>query len=319
MNAAIVSTHKTWDRHGGDWAEYHLAQGFSKIYVYVDGERPEVDVDIPGVDVIFCGAEYWRSHVPQAGYREHLSQVQAAIGTAAWGSPESLTNRQVLNTCCGLDRARAEGVAWLLHIDDDERFWCPGVAVMDHFEDMTERGIIHAHYWNHEAVVLPGGDTDDRILLKKNWEALSDEQRSLIPSLCSGKPYFVSYSNGKSAARIDRSTEPHGAHYFKSADVPPSASCEMSNPAICHMPYRSVDHFCDKHLSLGTFDNRLFGVPWFPQQVYSEARECVRRGDVAGLRKLYLDRVLVGSAELDALAKHDFLIEANLARVGMPA
>lgn len=321
MNAAIVSTQKTWDRNGRDWADYHLASGFSRIYVYVDGEGSEIDVKRPGVDVIFCGAEYWRSHLPQTGYQKHLLHVQSAIGTAAWGSPESLTYRQILNTCAGLDRARAEGVTWLLHIDDDERFWCPDMSVTDHFEDMTERGIVHAHYWNHEAIVLPDEDVDanETVLLKKNWAMLSEGQRNLIPKVCCGKPYFLSYGNGKSAARVDGSTEPHGAHYFKSADVPQSGFCETSNPGVCHIPYRSVEHFCDKHLSLGAFDNRLFGEPWFPQQLYSEAREYVGRGDIEGLRKLYAQRVMVGRSELDGLAEHDFLIEANFARIGVPA
>lgn len=318
MNAAIVSTHKTWDRNGLDWADYHLALGFSKIYVFVDGESSGLGADMRDVEVIFRGADYWRSHLTRPGYEDQLFQVRVAIDTPAWRSPEIVVIRQALNVCSGLDRARTEGVAWLLHIDGDEYFWCPDVSVKEHFEGMTEQGAVHAHYWNHEAVILPGGrqNGSSTVFLKKNWEALTDEQRGLIPSLCLGKPYFLSYSNGKSAAYVEDSTEPHGVHYFKAATVPPSGSRSMSRPGICHVPYRSVDQFCDKHLTLGVFDDRIYGAPWVPQQLYSEAREFVRRGDIEGLRKLYADRVLVGSTEFDGLAERDFLIELSFARSG---
>lgn len=318
MNAAIVSTHKAWDRNGLDWADHHLALGFSKIYVFIDSESLECDCDVPGVEAIFCGADYWRSHLTWPGYEDQLSQVRAAIGTPAWGGPAMLVIRQALNVCSGLDRARTEGMAWLLHIDGDEYFWCPDVSVKEHFECMTEQGIVHAHYWNHEAVVLPSAHQNgsSTVFLKKNWEALTDEQRSLIPSLCLGKPYFLSYSNGKSAAYVEDSTEPHGVHYFKAAGAPPSNCRSMSRPGICHVPYRSVDQFCDKHLTLGVFDDRIYDAPWVPQQLYSEAREFVRRGDVEGLRKLYEDRVLVGSAEFYGFAERDFLIEFSFARSG---
>lgn len=310
MKAAIVSTHKTWDSAGYAWAHYHLALGFSKLYVFVDGEQTGFEVKPPpSVELTYCGANYWKSLSPTQSYEDSHSAVQASIGTPGWGSPEALTYRQMLNVCSGLDCARADGVDWLLHIDNDEFFWCPDVSIDEHFESLTRDGIAHAHFLNHESIVrsAPAGRKESTIYFRKNWEMLSEHQRSMIPSLHPNKAYFLSYSGGKSAARVDATTGPNSAHFFKSTEP-----VSTSRPAILHIPYRSADQFCEKHMSLGAFADRMYGAPWMPQKLYADARELVRNGDREGLQALFESIVLVDEAEFVNLASNDFLLRLDL-------
>ncbi|HEY4296665.1 MAG TPA: hypothetical protein VGM85_09340 [Paraburkholderia sp.] len=310
MNIAIVSTHRSWNEESYAWASYHQALGFSKIYVFVDDENADIDVKPSSVHLAFRGASYWQRDSSQAA----LSEVRTAIATASWGSPEAVMYRQVFNARTGVDCARSDNVDWLLHIDCDEYFWCPDVSIDEHFESLARDGVTHAHYWNHEGIVLraPARGGGSSAWFRKNWEALSEQQRSIIPSLHPHKAYFLSYSNGKSAARIDTTTEPHGVHYFKSSGAVAPCSIETSRPGVLHVPYRTAEQFCQKHLAQGGFPDRAFGAPWVPQRLYSDARELVRNGNREALRALYEKAVVVDEAEFANLVAHDFLLELNI-------
>jgi hypothetical protein len=145
-------------------------------------------------------------------------------------------------------------------------------------------------------------------VFKRSWHVLSDEQRQLTARLLPGKPWFCSYSNGKSAARVVSDTLPNGVHEFHAAN-PMWGRLQSSRPGILHRPYASAAQFCDKHMSQGAWDtSRVFGTPWTPPGVYAKAEDLVARNDVDGLRALYAQAVTVRAEELHGLEAAGLLL-----------
>jgi hypothetical protein len=215
MTVAIVTTQRTWTPESEPWANYHLSLGFTKIYVFVDDGRADYLPSSPAVQLIPTSREYWESHTPNE-WQHYLADVRRDYGAQDFGSPENLTKRQVLNANAGLAMAIANGIDWILHIDDDEYFWCPDSSADQHFDALTRAGVNNVVYLNHEAVLF-GPETPPekrcRTVFKKNWTALWEHQRNNIHQVLPGKPYFSCYSNGKAAARcLPGITVPNGAH-----------------------------------------------------------------------------------------------------------
>ena len=174
-----------------------------------------------------------------------------------------------------------------------------------------ESGIAWAHYWNHEAVLLDEGVSPPargRTVYRKNPHALTRVQRSAIPSVLPGKPYFTSHEGGKTAARVMPDTLPRGVHSFQ-FENPMLGESAFTVPAILHLPYKSAAHFCDKHLTQGIFSTeQLFGMQWTPPGVYAEAQHLCRGQDIEGLRALYSRAVTLTQAERDRLETHGYLL-----------
>jgi hypothetical protein len=172
----------------------------------------------PAVDLTLCTHAYWSSHQPHPRFAGCLAGILRDADTPQWGSEERVMQRQVLNACVALDRAAAEGVEWLLHIDDDEYFWLPSGSLHEHFACLDQACVALALYWNHEAVLLDGevpSQRHPRLLFKKHPAALTLEQKQTIGSLLPGKPYFTAHWSGKTAARVLPGTLPDGVHMFE--------------------------------------------------------------------------------------------------------
>jgi hypothetical protein len=258
MTVAIVSTHRTWNQQSEPWARYHLSLGFSRIYVFVDDGRLDDMSSSGDVRLIACSKAYWEAHSPRH-YQDHLADVRRAWGAPNFGSPESVIQRQCLNANTGLGLAAADGIDWLLHIDDDEYFWCPDTSVDAHFHALQRAGMHKVQYFNHEAVLL-GPETPAekrrRTSFKKNWSSLEGNQRRNIERVTGGKPYFSCYSNGKSAARVlpDRVVA-YGVHTFWFDDpMVMGVKAKFFRPGILHRPFKDVAQFCSKYMAQGTFD-----------------------------------------------------------------
>lgn len=313
----IVSTHRGWNSESEAWARYHLSLGFTRLYVFADDGRCDRMPSTRGVTLIPCTQAYWASRPSKHGYGEYLRDIERDRDTAQWGTPERVMQRQILNVCTALDLARGEGVEWLLHIDDDEYFWCPGISVDEHFSGLDRAGIGYALYWNHEAVLLD--ETSSACKSRRTWfkkapHALTEAQRDALPTLLPGKPYFTSYMCGKSAARVVAGTAPRSVHGFCVGN-PMLGHCQSKIPGVLHQPYSSVSQFCEKHLSQGTFPiDSVLGNPWEPPGVYADAQLLTRDNDVDGLRSLCARYVALSESERTGLEAGGFLLmpEAQL-------
>jgi hypothetical protein len=311
MTVAIVTTQRTWTPESEPWANYHLSLGFTKIYVFVDDGRADYLPSSPAVQLIPTSREYWESHTPNE-WQHYLADVRRDYGAQDFGSPENLTKRQVLNANAGLAMAIANGIDWILHIDDDEYFWCPDSSADQHFDALTRAGVNNVVYLNHEAVLF-GPETPPekrcRTVFKKNWTALWEHQRNNIHQVLPGKPYFSCYSNGKAAARcLPGITVPNGAHSMWIND-PMLAEAKFCRPGILHRPYKDASQFCNKYLSQGTFSTEtLLGKPWNLPEIQAKAQQLVAEQDLDGLRSLYEQAVTVSEAERLVLERDGYLL-----------
>lgn len=311
MDVAIVSTQRAWNKECECWAQYHLSRGFKKIYVYIDDGHTDHIPQTSGVEFIACTKAYWDSLTPDSigGFFGWMETLQIGFGTAAHRTPENVMIRQMINTCLALKRAADDGIDWLLHIDDDEYFWCPDSSVNEHFSGI-HAGIGMMYYLNHEAILLCEGDFSNngqRTSFRKNFECLTEEQKTAWSTIIPGKPYFASYCGGKSAARVRPNTTPDGCHLFHIDPALEKAGSSM--PCILHRPYRSISHFCDKHLSNGIWaTDWCFGRPWIPPEIYVSAQQLVKDNDLDQLRSLYSRSVALTNAERDKIEAAGYLL-----------
>lgn len=312
MKVAIVSTQRTWKRESEPWAKYHLSLGFSKIYVFCDDGRTDYKPSSSAVELIPCSKEYWDTQSPKL-WQHYLADVRRDYGGPHFGSPESLTQRQVLNLNAGFALAARDGVDWVLHIDDDEYFWCPDMSADAHFDGLHRAGANYAVYLNHEAALF-GDETPAekklRTCFKKNWVGLWENQRSSISRVLPNKPYFACYSNGKPAARVmaEGIVVPNGAHTIWIND-PMLAKAEFCRPGILHRPYKNAAQFCNKYLAQGTFSTEMMlGMPWNLPEIQAKAQLLVREANAEGLRALFEQLVTVSEAERVTLENEGFLL-----------
>lgn len=312
MKVAIVSTQRTWKKESEPWAQYHLSLGFSKIYVFCDDGRTDYKPSTSAVELIPCSKAYWDAHSPKL-WQHYLADVRRDHGGPHFGSPESLIQRQVLNASAGFVLAARDGMDWVLHIDDDEFFWCPGMSADEHFDGLQRAGTNYAVYYNHEAALF-GDETPAekkrRTCFKKNWMGLWDSQRNSIPSILPNKQYFACYSNGKTAARVmaEGIVVPTGPHTIWIND-PMLAKAEFCRPSVLHRPFKNAAQFCDKYMSQGTFSmETIFGMPWTLPEIQTKAQLLVRENDTEGLRRMFEQLITISEAERVALENNSFLL-----------
>lgn len=313
MKAAIVSTKRKWDAHTREWANYHLSLGFSSIYLYIDCESSSFECKPSSVNLTFCTPSYWLCNFQEPQFSKMLKVIHSTIGTTRWASPDSLTCRQILNANAAMEQARLDGIDWLLHIDGDELFWCPQISAYDHFCGMDYAEIDHITYCNHEAILFHNSSTASPgvTFFKINLFCLPESHRALLDRILLGKPYFTSYANGKSAARVKSARGVGGAHSFLPRDTNRWHSALVTAQAILHRPYDSISHFMVKHFQLADFSDNLLDQQWTPPGVYGKARDLVQASDANGLIELFNRTVLLDDSEFYDLQQHGFIMSVD--------
>ena len=190
MNVAIVCMSRSPD-FLLDWVRYHLRVGFCKIYLRLEGENTiEMSQKLqsfPRVDV---------------------------LETELYPMGDQMI-RQCFLVNLAIKKARDESHDLLLHIDDDELFYCPDLQRMLRQMDAV-RGWDFLHFSNVEAL-YPHDQHDTPCFHKTEWF-----------HECTFKEPCRGYGNGKSMVRVDSPrAECFGVHYFKGKghDVPREKAC----------------------------------------------------------------------------------------------
>ncbi|KAH8071412.1 spermidine synthase [Aureococcus anophagefferens] len=125
-------------------------------------------------------------------------------------------DRQAVNVACAVPRARASGVEWLLHVDDDELLHAPGGV-----------GALWA--------ALKGAPKHACDAHVKNVEALAPDRSCAHPfvectTFVASTSKYSSYTNGKSFGRVGApGLRAHRPHHFR-GDAPPSGSATVDLP-----------------------------------------------------------------------------------------
>ncbi|KAF7824646.1 glycosyltransferase-like KOBITO 1 [Senna tora] len=198
------------------WMFYHKVMGVTNFFLFVEGKAASPEVSkvlesIPGVKVIYRTREL------------EEQQAKSRIWNETWLSGffykpcnYELFVKQSLNMEMAIVMARDAGVDWIIHLDTDELIHPAGAR------EYSLRQLLLDIPGNVDMVIFPnyesGVERDDIkepfsevSMFKRNYDHLpKDTYFGLYKDSTRGNPnYFLTYGNGKSAARIQDHLRPN--------------------------------------------------------------------------------------------------------------
>ena len=323
MKCAVVSTVRFPEFGCGvvrSFAGYHLAKGFSHVFLFFDDENDagiqivKSNFNASQVTVILPDSTIktsWRM-CPSYPTLKHYVKTQVHA-------------RQRLNCEVALNIALKQGIQWLLHIDSDELFYTPEPSVQEHFCNLERSNICQMTYLNHEGVpeAEPTDSTGvdyffETTLFRKHHSTVkmssaASECMSFWEERRTHGQYFLAYDIGKSADRVTQGVSTVNVHKFF---VPESKENRKSCTAILdprhlalenyhNLQYPCILHFVvcgfpwlqSKYKMLGRFPDAWYEgkVPIAPS-FHLEARDIVLDKNNNAVLKLYLDQVMLSSS-----------------------
>jgi hypothetical protein len=320
-SAAIATTLRQPGPSLVSFVEYHLALGFSRIYLFFDD---------PADAYIDAARKFREVRIIKSDgrLRQRWRRTKTALNEPWFFRfvEVELKVRQTLNVEIAISLARKDQIDWLLHIDCDELFYPAQGSVPAHFAALAKRKLDNLIYANYEGVP-EAIDIDDPFkkvtLFKKNYSLepmppLTANQRRLIRKIPQLLPdhLFLFYANGKSAARVNDALLPNGGHRFKYAHRGLGGS-KQKHPRLCrdaiilHYPCCGFKNFWRKYKMLGSFPDRWFGQVEIREAIGSfhlESRDVVLQCNRRAARTFYEQRVVMKDRKLtDALIKTGIL------------
>ncbi|WOL02198.1 glycosyltransferase-like [Canna indica] len=225
------------------WLFYHKVIGVTTFLLFVEGEaaKPTVSAvleSIPGVKVIYRTKEL------------EEKQAKSRVWNETWLSGffykpcnYELFVKQSLNMEMAIVMARDAGADWIIHLDTDELIYPAGAR------EYSLRQLLSDVPSNVDMVVFPNYESSierDDIkdpftevsMFKKNYDHLpKDTYFGLYKEATRGNPnYFLTYGNGKSAARVQDFLRPNGAHRWHNYMKTPN-EIKLEEAAILHYTY----------------------------------------------------------------------------------
>ncbi|CAA7060569.1 unnamed protein product [Microthlaspi erraticum] len=225
------------------WIFFHKVIGVSTFYLFVEGKAASPNVSrvletIPGVKVIHRTKEL------------EEKQAKSRIWNETWLSSffykpcnYELFVKQSLNMEMAITMAQNDGMEWIIHLDTDELIHPAGT------HEYSLRKLLGNISSDVDAVVFPNYESSverDDIkepfsevsMFKKNFDHLPREVYfGSYKEATRGNPnYFLTYGNGKAAARVQDHLRPNGAHrwhnYKKSVN-----EVKLDEAAVLHYTY----------------------------------------------------------------------------------
>ena len=315
--AAIVTTLKNAGAVLDSFVAYHLAIGFTHLFLFFDDpddpDLPRIAVH-PNVTAIAHDARLrdgWRS-LPQ--YAEQAPHVGSEVMA-----------RQVLNVELAMQLAREAGFEWLLNIDSDELFFSPAESAADHFASLSRHPIETMVYLNYEAAP----ERDDVVdffqevdLFKVPPELnprpiTADVVRAVKATPHFNPDFFHFYGSGKSAVRLSApGMQPDGVHAFVRR-TGEWLSAGSKRHSILHYACCGFDAFWNKYVTLGRFSDKwwdTYDIAASIGRFHLDARDVVATGDRELARAFYRARIaMTGKKQVDYL-----LAMGVLARFSQP-
>ncbi|XP_057982668.1 glycosyltransferase-like At3g57200 [Malania oleifera] len=225
------------------WIFFHKVVGVSTFLLFVEGKAAKPNASkvlksIPGVKVIYRTKEL------------EEQQAKSRIWNETWLASffykpcnYELFVKQSLNMEMAIVMARDTGMDWIIHLDTDELIHPAGIreySLLQLFADVPEN-IDQVVFPNYESGVERDDIKDpfsEVSLFKKNFDHL--QRKTYFGSYkeaTRGNPnYFLTYGNGKSAARIQDHLRPNGAHRWHNYMKNPK-EIKLEEAAILHYTY----------------------------------------------------------------------------------
>ncbi|RAL53842.1 hypothetical protein DM860_004313 [Cuscuta australis] len=225
------------------WMFYHKVIGVTTFFLFVEGKAASPEVSkvlesIPGVKVIYRTKEL------------EEQQAKSRIWNETWLSSffykpcnYELFVKQSLNMEMAIVMAKDAGVEWIIHLDTDELLH-PGGA-----REYSLRQLLLDVPSKVDMVIFPNYESSverDDIkdpftevsMFKKNYDHLpKDTYFGMYKEATRGNPnYFLTYGNGKSAARIQEHLRPNGAHRWHNYMKTPN-EIKLEEAAVLHYTY----------------------------------------------------------------------------------
>ncbi|KAL8154322.1 hypothetical protein V2J09_012082 [Rumex salicifolius] len=225
------------------WMFYHKVIGVTTFYLFVEGKAatPEVSrvlESIPGVKVLYRTAELEKQ---QAGSRIWNETWLASFFYKPCNY--ELFVKQSLNMEMAIVMARNDAVEWILHLDTDELIHPAGAREYSLRQLLLDvpRSVDMVVFPNYESSI----ERDDIkepftevSMFKKNYDHLPKETYfGMYKESTRGNPnYFLTYGNGKSAARVQDHLRPNGAHRWHNYMKTPN-EVKLEEAAVLHFTY----------------------------------------------------------------------------------
>ncbi|KAK3248691.1 hypothetical protein CYMTET_41853 [Cymbomonas tetramitiformis] len=281
------------------WLAYHRMIGIERFFLFVERFAASDEVAAvlrrqPGVMVFTPGDDL------------DTRRSNSRIWNETWLSSffnrpcnYALFVRQNLNLEISIAESRKAGMNWIMHVDTDELLYPGGTkqySLQELFGGISSQ-VDTVVFPNYEALAEVGDATDPFIevtLFKRNFDHVVKETYfQNYRDVTRGNPnYFLTYGNGKSAARISDGLRPNGAHRFHSYVAAPR-EMKMSEAAVLHYTYNRFSDVVDrKHrCDCKPTDNELKKcfILEFDREAAKAATNIV---DDAELHKWYEDRAV---------------------------
>ncbi|XP_024025423.1 glycosyltransferase-like At2g41451 [Morus notabilis] len=225
------------------WIFYHKVIGVSNFFLFVEGKAASANVSkvlesIPGVKVIYRTREL------------EEQQAKSRIWNETWLASfffkpcnYELFVKQSLNMEMAIAMAREAGMDWIFHLDTDELIHPAGTR------EYSLRQLLADVPGNVDMVIFPNYESsverDDIMepfsevsMFKKNYDHLpKDVYFGNYKEATRGNPnYFLTYGNGKSAARVQDHLRPNGAHRWHNYMKTPH-EIKLEEAAVLHYTY----------------------------------------------------------------------------------
>ncbi|KAL9409038.1 hypothetical protein AB3S75_047429 [Citrus x aurantiifolia] len=219
------------------WIFYHKVIGVSNFFLFVEGKAASPAVSkvfesIPGVKVIYRTREL------------EEQQAKSRIWNETWLSSffykpcnYELFVKQSLNMEMAIAMARDAGMDWIIHLDTDELIHpagARGYSLRQLLADVPSNVDMESCI-ERDDIKEPFSEVS---MFKKNYDHLrKDVYFGNYREAARNNPnYFLTYGNGKAAARVQDHLRPNGAHRWHNYMKNP-IEIKMDDAAVLHYTY----------------------------------------------------------------------------------
>ncbi|CAA6672992.1 unnamed protein product [Spirodela intermedia] len=225
------------------WIFYHKVIGVTTFFLFVEGKAAKPNItavleSIPGVKVIYRTKEL------------EEKQAKSRIWNETWLANffykpcnYELFVKQSLNMEMAIIMARDAGAEWIIHLDTDELMYPAGAREYSLRQLLKEvpRNVDMVIFPNYESSIERDDIKDpfsEVSMFKRNYDHLPKETYfGMYKEATRGNPnYFLTYGNGKSAARIVDHLRPNGAHRWHNYMRTPN-EIKLEEAAVLHFTY----------------------------------------------------------------------------------
>jgi hypothetical protein len=225
------------------WLYYHRTIGVTHFFLFVEGKAASLNSTsvleaIPGVKIIHRTKEL------------EEKQAKSRIWNETWLSSffykpcnYELFVKQSLNMEMAIVFAREVGIDWIIHLDTDELLHpagAPEYSLQRLLNDVAA-DVDMVVFPNYESAI-ERDDIEDPFsevtMFKKNYDHVTKETYfGLYKEATRGNPnYFLTYGNGKAAARMQDNLRPNGAHRWHNYAKSPN-EIKFDEAAVLHYTY----------------------------------------------------------------------------------